>query len=371
MKIEVWTWGTGGPFGRELGASSSRRRRGHTATSIVVSDGRDGGATAHYMIDAGAPAVETMIEKGVSSPQILFISHPHFDHISDLDRLANSRMRGLMLRRGIRDLEEAKALFGPLVVVGADECINHPADGVRARFGYLEGLVAWKPISAYDTWHSVRQDYPRGGKEGSIEIRRADQESSGSKADMTADMIGEEERAAPSKGPESATRTEICLPLEFKLLPVRHSKHAPGSSIFVFRWRRRGVGQGVPEDGGGRLRPRNVVISGDFKSMDDRVVDSPDLIDPACLVLDTNTIRACGKYHASFEENRSLIDRWTTGDEEVLVLLNHISGFGDYVEGFYDGVPDDRDWQEAVDGYAPKPGVAIRIAEDGSCHRII
>ncbi|MGB3944732.1 MAG: hypothetical protein WBK88_08085, partial [Methanothrix sp.] len=223
----------------------------------------------------------------------------------------------------------------------------------------------------YDTWHSVRQDYPRGGKEGSIEIRRADQESSGSKADMTADMIGEEERAAPSKGPESATRTEICLPLEFKLLPVRHSKHAPGSSIFVFRWRRRGVGQGVPEDGGGRLRPRNVVISGDFKSMDDRVVDSPDLIDPACLVLDTNTIRACGKYHASFEENRSLIDRWTTGDEEVLVLLNHISGFGDYVEGFYDGVPDDRDWQEAVDGYAPKPGVAIRIAEDGSCHRII
>ncbi|UEC43067.1 MAG: Beta-lactamase domain protein [Methanothrix sp.] len=371
MKIEVWTWGTGGPFGRELGIIPERRRRGHTATSIVVSDGRDGGATVHYMIDAGAPAVETMIERGISSPQILFITHPHFDHISDLDRLANSRMRGLMLRGGVRDLEEAKAIFGPLVVVGADECINHPADGVRARFGYLEGLVSWKSISAYDKWHSVHQDGPRGRKEGSIEIRRAGHERSGSNAEMTADMIREEERAAPSTGPESAIRTERHLPLEFKLLPVRHSKHAPGSSTFVFRFRRSGGGQRVPEDGGGRLRPRNVVIFGDFKSMEGWVADSPDLIDPACLILDSNTIRACGKYHASFEENRSLIDRWTTGGEEVLVLLNHISGFGDYLEGFYDGVPDDRDWQEAVDGYAPKPGVAIKIAEDGSCHRII
>ena len=366
MKIEVWTWGTGGPFGRELGASSSRRRRGHTATSILISEEGDGsGATAHCMIDAGAPAVESMIEKGISSPDILFLTHPHFDHISDLDRLANSRMRGLMVREGVRDIEEAKGLFGPLAVVGAGDCINHPADGVRARFGYLEGLVSWKPISAYDTWHSVHQEDAAGRENGSVEIYRASEERGGCITEIT----GEGGRPFSSEA-ESGSRTDGHLPLEFKLLPVSHSKYAPGSSIFVFRFRREAAGGPRGRAGEEEAATRNVVVSGDFKSMEDWVVDSHDLLDPACLVLDTNTIIACGKYHASFQENKSLIDRWTTGDEEVLVLLNHISGFGDYVEGFYDGVPDDRDWQEAVDGYAPKPKVTVRIAEDGGCYRI-
>lgn len=366
MKIEVWTWGTGGPFGRELGASSSRRRRGHTATSILISEEGDGsGATAHIMIDAGAPAVESMIEKGVSAPDILFITHPHFDHVSDLDRLANSRMRGLMVRERVRDIEAAKGLFGSLPVVGSGDCINHPADGVRARFGYLEGLVSWKPISAYDRWHSVLQEEAAGRGNGSVEIYRASEERGGG----TREISGEGGRSTPSET-ERGSRTDRHLLLEFKLLPVSHSKHAPGSSIFVFRFRREGAGGSQGSAGEEGEATRNVVVSGDFKLMEDWVAGSIDLLDPACLVLDTNTIMACGKYHTSFQENRSLIDRWTTGGEEVLVLLNHISGFGDYAEGFYDGVPDDRDWQEAVDGYAPKPKVTVRIAEDGGCYRI-
>jgi len=290
VKMEVWTWGTGGPFGRELGVAPKRRRRGHTATSIILSD-EDGGreAAAHFMIDAGAPSVETMVEKGVSAPGVLFLTHPHFDHISDLDRLANSRMRGHLVKSGVGDFEEAKRLFSPLPVIGTEECLNHPQDGVVARFGYLEGLVRWMPILGYDLWHSVRRS------DGTI----------------VAGTV--------------AVEAEDTFPLEFKALPVRHSKHAPGSCLFIFRFR-------SEEGPGERETARNVVTSGDFKSMEEQVMKNPDLRDPACIVLDSNTIRAKGSYHASLEEDSALIDRWCSGDEEVLVLLNHLSGFGDFLE---------------------------------------
>jgi len=327
VKIEVWTWGTGGPFGRELGVGPKRRRRGHTATSIIISEvNEDRGAGAHFLIDAGAPCVETMVEKGVMAPDVLFLTHPHFDHISDLDTLANSRMRGLMVKNGVRDFERAKSLFRPLAVVGTEDCLNHPKDGVRARFGYLEGLVSWTPISGYDLWHSVQR------LDGMI---------------------------LPDK---ATVGSEDLFPLEFKALPVQHSQHAPGSCLFIFRFRSEYFR-------GGRKTARNVVISGDFKSMEDSVAGNSDLWDPACLVLDTNTIRASGNYHASLEENKALIGRWCSGDEEVLVLLNHLSGFGDYLEGFYDHVPDDEDWRAAAE-FAQKPMVTVRIAEDGGCYRV-
>ncbi|HOO53875.1 MAG TPA: MBL fold metallo-hydrolase [Methanothrix sp.] len=333
MKIEVWTWGTGGPFGRELGVSPGRRRRGHTATSIIISgEGTDPGAEVHVLVDAGAPCVETMIEKGVSAPDLLFITHPHFDHVSDLDRLANSRMRGLMVRRGIRDFERAKRLFRPLTVVGTEECLSHPEDGVRARFGYLEGLVSWTPISGYDVWHSVQRDgtiSPGGAKAGSEDV----------------------------------------FPLEFKPLPVRHSKHAPGSCLFIFRVGSDEARSDSSEREKDGPRFRNVVVSGDFKSMEDQVAGNPDLRNPACIVLDTNTIIASGNYHASLEENKAKINRWCSGDEEVLVLLNHLSGFGDYLEGYYDHVPDDGDWTAAAES-ACKPKVTVKIAEDGGCYLI-
>lgn len=335
MKMEVCTWGTGGPFGRELGVEPKRRRRGHTSTSIILSDEDSGEvevvgghkAAAHFMIDAGAPSVETMVEKGVSAPDVLFLTHPHFDHISDLDRLANSRMRGLMVKSAIRDFDEAKRLFCPLPVIGTEDCLNHPRDGVLARFGYLEGLVRWTPISDYDLWHSVRR------------------------SDCT---------IAASTATAGAEDT---FPLEFKALPVRHSKHAPGSCLFIFRFR-------SEEGPGEREATRNVVVSGDFKSMDEEVMKNPDLLDPACIVLDANTIRAKGSYHASLEEEMALIDRWCSGDEEVLVLLNHLSGFGDFLEGHYDHVPDDEDWEAAGARFATRSMVKARVAEDGGCYRI-
>ncbi len=326
MKIEIWTWGTGGPFGRELGVAPKRRRRGHTATSIILSEEDGLGEAAHFLIDAGAPCVETMVEKGVRAPDALFLTHPHFDHLSDLDRLANSRMRGLMVKSGVRDFEEAKGLFRPLPVVGTEDCLNHPQDGARSRFGYLEGLVRWTPISGYDRWHSVRR-------------------SDGKVCPVT-----------PS------VEAQDLSPLEFKALPVRHSKHAPGSCLFIFRFRSEFSREG-------RGTARNVVISGDFKSMEEQVMKNPDLRDPACIVLDANTIRAKGSYHGSLEENRALIDLWCSGDEEVLVLLNHLSGFGDYLGGHYDHVPDDEDWEAAV-GLAQKPKVEVMIAEDGGCYRV-
>jgi len=334
VKMEVWTWGTGGPFGRELGVAPMRRRRGHTATSIILSDEDDGeaemvggrGEATHFMIDAGAPSVETMVEKESPAPDVLFLTHPHFDHISDLDRLANSRMRGHLVKSGTRNFEKARGLFRPLPVIGTEACLNHPQDGVVAKFGYLEGLVRWTSILGYDLWHSVRRS------DGLI---------------------------FPST---AAVGAEDLFPLEFKALPVIHSKHAPGSCLFIFRSR--------SETGSsGREPARNIVISGDFKSMEESVEKNPDLRDPACIVLDTNTIRAKGSYHASLVENMALIDRWCSGDEEVLILLNHLSGFGDFLAGHYDHVPDDEDWKAAVE-FVQKPKVVVKIAEDGGCYRV-
>lgn len=337
MKMEVWTWGTGGPFGRELGVAPNRRRRGHTATSIILSDedrGEEvvvGGqeAAAHFMIDAGAPSVETMVEKEVIAPDVLFLTHPHFDHISDLDRLANSRMRGHLVKSDTGDFEKARRLFRPLPVIGTEACLNHPQDGVVAKFGYLEGLVRWTAISKYDLWHSVRRS------DGMI---------------------------FPSTS-TAAVGAEDLFPLEFKAIPVSHSKHAPGSCLFIFRFR----SETAPA---GRKKARNVVISGDFKSMEEQVMKNTDLRDPACIVLDTNTIRAKGSYHSSLAENISLIDRWCSGDEEVLVLLNHLSGFSDFLGGHYNHVPDDEDWKAAVEEFATSSNVKVRIAEDGGCYRI-
>ena len=371
MKIEVWTWGTGGPFGRELGLLPNRRRRGHTATSIIVSDEDDDGIGAHVLVDAGAPFVETMIEKGIFAPHLLFLTHPHFDHVSDLDRLANSRMRGLMVQRGVRDFEEAERIFGPLPVIGTDGCLNHPEDGVKARFGYLEQLVSYKPITTFGVWHRVRR------KGGSIFLGEP---SKGEREEREDGLVaGDETSNAPLDEAFEGRRIDRSqdlagpdgfYPLEFQALPVRHSKHAPGSCLFIFRFRFVGVGgpSGEGEKEGHRFR--NVVVSGDFKSMEDWVEDSPDLLDPACIILDSNTIKASGRYHASLEENKARIDRWSSGDEEVLVLINHLSGFGDYAEGFYDHVPDDEDWRAAVEGFVPKPKVKIKIAEDGACYRI-
>ncbi|HPJ30405.1 MAG TPA: MBL fold metallo-hydrolase [Methanothrix sp.] len=376
MKIEVWTWGTGGPFGRELGLSPDRRRRGHTATSIIASDegeveGEGKGVGVHILVDAGAPSVETMIERGVGSPDLLFLTHPHFDHVSDLDRLANSRMRGLMVERGIRDFGEAERCFAPLPVIGTDGCLNHSRDGVKARFGYLERLVSFKPISTFGLWHRVRRD-------GTILPRAPCEEPAPGPKDRS--LAGVETVNLPGEAVEGSRidryrdpATEELFPLEFQALPVRHSKHAPGSCLFIFRFFRLGSCKAFgPLHGSQEVAhiTRNVVISGDFKSMEDWVEESPDLVDPACLVLDSNTIKASGRYHASLEENKAHIDRWSSGREEVLVLLNHLSGYGDYVEGFYDHVPRDEDWRASVDGFAPKPKVTIRIAEDGACYRL-
>lgn len=357
MKIEVWTWGTGGPFGRELGVGPNRRRRGHTATSIVVPDGAAGGAPgAHILIDAGAPVVERMIEAGVVAPDLLFLTHPHFDHVSDLDRLANSRMRGLMVREGVRDFERAAKLFGPLPVIGTEDCLHHPENGVMGRFGYLGGLVSWSPLPGYDFWQKVRRSdgalLPSESQGEALILAGVTQKSGGAT------------EGAPSER-SGLSNPEGLFPFEVKALPVRHSKHAPGSCLFVFRL---GFGS-VGSPGEDCPRIRNVVISGDYKTMDDWVVESPDLRDPACLILDANTIKAPGDYHASLDEDRILIDRWTSGEEEVLVLLSHLSGFGDFRKGFYDHVPDDEEWRSAA-GFATKPKVTIRIAEDGECYRI-
>ena len=308
MNVSVWTWGTGAAFGRELGIRPTRPRRHHVATSLIGSEGED--TRFHFLIDAGAPCVETMIDKEISSlPDVLFITHPHSDHLTDFDKLANSRIRGLQMK-GLP--------FSPLPVVCTQECLDDPVFGLRSKFAYLGNILRWLPIPTHDVWYSIR----------------------------TPDPI-----ILPTR---PLARQDIVLPVSFKSLPVYHA-FAPGACLFIFS---------IQEP------PRKVVLSGDFESIEDRIVDNPDLKDPDLLLLDTTTIKAVGTNHSNWEQGKHLIRRWASGSSRVRVLLNHISSFEDYRQGYYDHVPTDADWKDEIAKFAAPRGTRIALASDGKQYRL-
>lgn len=309
MKINIWTWGTGGAFGKEVGLlHPGRSTRHHTSTSIIGELVND--LKFHFLIDTGAPCVETMIGKNVKRiPDVLLITHPHVDHVSDLDKLVNSRKRSFKLLR--KD-------FVPLPIICTNECLEDPKNGLKAKFYYLKDLVKWTIIPVYDLWYSIRKP---DGK-----------------------LI-----------PSNMITQQAIFPIEFKSLPVYHAPHSLGSCLFIFRIK------GLS---------KKIVISGDFESIEDSIIENPDLKDPALLLLDTNTIKAVGTNHTNWEQNKKLISCWITGCSKVLVLLNHISGFEDYDQGYYDHIPTDDDWKNEIRNFASPPNTTIKIAEDGKRYSI-
>lgn len=311
MKIKVCTWGTGGAFGRELGLSYlGRSVRYHTATSIIGEEREK--PIFHFLIDAGAPCTETMINKDVKrTPDVLFFTHPHNDHVSDFDKLVNSRKRGLGEN------------FSPLPVICTKECLNDTVNGLKAKFDYLRDLIKWMPIPNYDVWYSIC-------------------------------IVDGKLRLLPS----NLVTQKVVFPVDFKTLPVWHAPHAPGSCLFIFRLKK-------PEESAKRI-----VLSGDFESMEDWVVESADLKDPIFLLLDTNTIKAVGTNHTNWEQNKKLIYRWITGNSKVFVLLHHIAGFEDYEQGYFDHIPTDNDWTAEIQNFTPPNNTRIEIAEDGKCYFI-
>ena len=302
MKISIYTWGTGSAFGRELGLAPTRARRNHPATSIVGVEKEE--IKLHILIDAGAPCVETMIDNYITrAPDVLFITHPHTDHVSDFDKLVNSRVRGLLML--------GKHLT-PLPVVCTEECVDAPIFGLRARFAYLGDLVKWLTIPAYDMWYSISVS------DGEL---------------------------LPT---HSLTRQDIAFHLDFKALPVYHA-FAPGACLFILSLRE---------------ESKKIVASGDFESIEERIIENPDLKDPDVILLETNTLKATGTNHSNWEQNKKLIVRWVTGRSKTKVLLNHLGGFEDYMQGYYDHFPTDNEWNQEIKSFTPPWNTSIELAGD-------
>jgi mRNA degradation ribonuclease J1/J2 len=303
MKVSVYTWGTGGAFGRIVGLSSSYVRRHQASASIIGAD--EGETRFHFLIDAGSPCVETMIDNDVPAPpDVVFITHSHTDHVSDFDKLANIRIRNLMM------LEKP---FASLPVICTRPCLDDPNLGLKSKFGYLGELVRWVVVPAWDVWYSIRTT------DGAL---------------------------LPSL---ALSRHDFVFPMEFKALPVHHAL-APGACLFIFRLRH---------------PAKRIVVSGDFESIEDRIIETPDLKDPDLLLLDCNALKAVGINHGNWEQNKELIRRWVTGRSRVHVLLTHIAGFEDCQQGYYDHMPTEADWEEGIKSFAAPANTMIELAKDG------
>jgi ribonuclease BN (tRNA processing enzyme) len=306
MKVDVYTWGTGGAFGRELGTiSAGRKRRDHSAVSVIGTD--SGQNVFHFMVDAGAPCVESMIDHQISAcPELLFITHTHNDHVSDFDKLVNSRKRGLRISQDISS---------PLYIISSPLCADDPVFGLKTKFGYLGDSVKFLTVPYFDVWYSANL------KEGRILPSR-----------MTEDIMD--------------------YPVEFKLLPVYHASHAPGACMYIFR---------IKENG------KRIAVSGDFETIEDRWLDNVSLKDPDILLIETNTINASGTGHTNWQQNMKLLGQWLSADSKSRVLLTHLSGFEDWSQRYYTHIPTDEDWLEAIGQFHAPEGARIEIAEDGMC----
>ncbi len=311
MENQIRVWGSGAAFGRELGNPEALKRpqRDQTALSIFFKD-------LHILIDAGAPCTEKMINAKATPPDLLLITHPHNDHLSDLDKLIFSRKRGYNYAQS--RLKQGKSQYPPFPIVGTEECIHHEKYGLKKRYPYLDS-VAWTPFPAYDAWYLFT------GKE-SIATNQT----------------------------EFVSPLDSKPPLAIKALPVSHSSHGPGSCLYIIKL--------------GTDHEYTIVISGDFESMDKAIINHPDLKDPDVLLLETNTLYSTGTHHTNWEKNTALINTWFTGQKTSTVILYHISGYEDWEQGYFDIIPDDITWQREINKFNPPSGCNIEIATDGGCY---
>lgn len=316
---KLYTWGTGASFGRELGVPKNRDQRGHTASSIIIDSQNEN--DLHYLIDAGAPCVETMIDQGISSvPDALFFTHSHSDHTSDFDKLANSAKRGRLWHKWTADKIGEKPKIGPLFIICTDECLNNPDFGLKKKFSYLEEevkLIKWIPIPSFDVWYSISKS------DGSL---------------IPTGKISENVKY---------------FSIEFKALLVNHAPTAPGSCLYIFRFK-------------DEKTEKKVVISGDFERIEDCVLKNGDLEKPDILLLETNTLYATGTNHTNWLQNMQLIKQW----QPKSTFLNHLSGFEDWEQCFLNDIPDNNVWTNVIKNFANKNNFNVNLADDGNCYPI-
>ena len=309
MSLIFYTWGTGAAYGRELGLSFTRRMRNQTANSIIGFNHKK--IDFHFLVDAGSPCVESIIQKNILKvPDALFITHSHNDHISDLDKLVHSRIRGL-------DIQSIP--LKPLPIICTEKCLNHPEYGLKEKFKDYNDEIDWKPITSFDEWHSLNKS------NGNI---------------------------IPSNQIKSH---EDFYKMEFKALPVNHSPDAPGACLYIFHE---------------KTTHKKLIISGDFHSLNDNIINNKDFKDPSLIILETNNIKAWEEDHTNWENNKKLIKNLKTDKNKTLVLISHTSGYEDYKQGYYDRIPIDKDWVEEIENFNAPYNITVELAKDGKRYKI-
>jgi ribonuclease BN (tRNA processing enzyme) len=236
-----------------------------------------------------------MIDNEAPLPELVLLTHGHPDHVGGLNQLANSRKRSLVLKSG-----DPGALPAPLMVIATPQCLRQGPHAVAKRFANLDPIVQWVAIPTLNTWYAV---------------------------DGTSPAL------TPS---DQAARSAVGPFIEFKAMPVLHTDQMLGSCMYVFR---------VTDPAG---RSKRVIFSGDFASMEEEVLNDPDLQKANMAVLETNTIKAPGTGHSTLAKNVEILRRWYDDEDTAVILLTHLSGYEDCTRGSYDHVPDDDDWLREV-----------------------
>lgn len=381
MKSTLYTWGTGAAWGRELGClPTDRKARHHTSLSLLVGKGE---SQTHFLVDAGVPCVESMIDAvqddglPIPPPNAVFITHPHYDHHADLTKLVFSRENGwirnhshwvltenfftdhqsMLSEEAISSLKEMKAAEhdilrqavagytdasdakwkinyvhlnkaypDPLPVVATDECIHV----LHKQCGFINDKLSWQSISEFDSWYGIAKE--SGVVVPWSELRDKDSES--------------------------------VHPVLFKSLPVWHGPSARGSCLYIFRI------LDTPETG--PKKEKRVVISGDFASMDESVIHNQDMKNPDILLIETNTAYTGQETtHSNWIKNKQLISKWFTKDHKGRILLYHLTSSYDWMEGCVARPLTDTDWRElCLDNDFADYQLAIDIAEDGKRYEI-
>lgn len=381
MKSKLYTWGTGAAWGRDLGClPTDRKARNHTSASLLVGRGEN---QTHFLIDAGVPCVESMIDAvqdgGVSipPPQAVFITHPHYDHHGDLTKLVLSRENGWirnhshwtltedffsdyqsvlseeaisslkemktpehdLLRQAVSDYADVgdakwkknyvclnKVYPEPLPIIATRECVN----ALRPELGFVDKKLSWQPVPELDVWYGV-------SKENGSLLPWAQ---------------------VCDKSPESVH------PILFKSLPVWHGPSAHGSCLYIFR-----ILDTTQTEKGNEKR---VVITGDFATMDESVIQNQDMKNPDILLIENNTAYT-GKEstHTNWVKNKALISRWFSKQHKAKVLLYHLSSSYDWMAGCVPRPMTDTDWRELCHDEDFKDySLNIDVANDGEKYEI-
>jgi phosphoribosyl 1,2-cyclic phosphodiesterase len=117
--------------------------QGYTTASVIVRDQASGAMLLHLLIDAGLGVVDSLIgsraDLGGERLDAVFITHAHYDHVTELPRLAEG-VRGAHLARGDRAYR---------LPVYCTEPVARQAFGPTGAFPFIAGDTRVTSIAHY------------------------------------------------------------------------------------------------------------------------------------------------------------------------------------------------------------------------------